>query len=73
MKNFKQVFVNMNGGLSGIANARGDLYNDRNSWRLVTNKDDLMKIEKQQVVIYALENQSGKMREVTRKTAFKHL
>lgn len=73
MKNFKQVFVNADDGLSGIANARGDLYNDRNSWRLVTDKDDLERIEKEQTVIYALENKSGKMREVTRKTALKHL
>jgi hypothetical protein len=73
MKHFKQVFVNANDGLSGIANARGDLYNDRGSWRLVTDKDHLKEIEKEQVVIYALEGKSGKMREVTRKTALKHL
>jgi hypothetical protein len=73
MKHFKQVYVNMHDGLSGVANARGDLYNERYSWRFVTCREELEEIEKQQVTIYALEGKSGKMREVTRKTALKHL
>lgn len=73
MKNLKHVFVNADDGLSGIANARGDLYNDRYGWRFVTCKEELEEIEKQQVTIYALQNKDGKMREVTRKTALKHL
>jgi hypothetical protein len=73
MKNFKQVYVNMHDGLNGISNARGDLYNDCGNWRLVRDGDELEEIEKQQATIYALENLSGKMREVTRKTALRHL
>ena len=69
----KSVFVNSDDGLSGIFNARCDLYNECNSWRLVMDRDSLKQIEKQQVVIYALRLRDGRMREVTRRTALKYL
>lgn len=69
----KRVYVNMHDGMIGIANARGDLYNDRYSWRFVTSREELEYIEKSQVTIYAVQLKSGKMREVTRKTALKYL
>ncbi len=69
----KSVFVNSNDGLSGIFNARCDAYNECNSWRLVWDRDELREIERQQAVIYAVQNKNGEMREVTRRTALKYL
>ena len=69
----KRVYVNMNDGLNGIANARGDLCNERYSWRFVMCREELEEIEKCQVTIYAVQCKNGKMREVTRKTALKYL
>jgi len=73
MKSFKSVFVNSDDGLRGIVNARCDLYNECNSWRLVWDRDELREIERQQAVIYAVQNKNGEMREVTRRTALKYL
>lgn len=67
------IYVNKHDGLAGIVNARSDPYNDRYSWRFVASKEELQEIEKQQVVIYGLQCKSGKIREVTRRTAFKYL
>ena len=69
----KRVYVNMHDGMIGIVNARGDLYNDRYSWRYVTSREELEIIEKHQVTIYAVQLKNGKIREVTRKTALKYL
>lgn len=69
----KSVYVNSNDGLSGIFNALRDPYNECNSWRLVWDRDELREIERQQAVIYAVQNKNGEMREVTRRTALKYL
>ena len=69
----KRVYVNMHDGLVGISNARGDIYNERYSWRYVTSKEELECIEKSQVVIYGVQLKDGRIREVTRKTALKYL
>lgn len=69
----KRVYVNMHDGFVGVVNARGDLYNERYSWRFVTCREELEYIEKSQITIYGLQCKNGKIREVTRKTALKYL
>ena len=70
----KNVYVNKNYGLSGIVNARTDLFNECDTWTQASDRETLQEYEDRNTeTIYALQNLSGKMQEVTRKTALKHL